>query len=123
VVSVYSTSSLSPISPSKQKTGNPGAISTVGVVLVRRINGAIGEAEGRIMSSGSGYKTLTRALAHEMRSDTKLSAILWRERNDLPDSGLTSVRAHSLRNPPLDLGITIQDLVQNNNRVTLIISS
>jgi hypothetical protein len=83
----------------------------------------IGKAESRIMSSGSGYKTLTRALAHEMRGDTKLSAILWRERNGLPDNGLTSVRAYSLGNPPLDLGITIQDLVQNNNRVSLIISS
>jgi hypothetical protein len=107
----------------KQKTGNPPAVSTVSVTLVRMINDTMNRTEGRMTSSVSSYQILTRALAQDMRGDTKLSAILWRERNDSPKSGLTSVRAHSLKNPPLDLRITVQDIAQNDNWVTLIISS
>jgi hypothetical protein len=106
----------------KQKPVNPPTARTIAVTLARRINGALGKPEGRIMSLDSGYQTLTRALAHSMRGDTKLSAILWRERNASPNSGLTSIRANTQGLLTLDLGLTVQDLAQNN-KVTLIISS
>jgi len=77
--------------------------------------------EGTMTWLASSYQILTRALVQEIPGDTKISAILWRDRNDSPNSGFTSVRAHSLNNPPLDLGRTVQELVQNN-RITLIVS-
>jgi hypothetical protein len=89
------------------------------VTVVRQVTGGMTKPEGTMTWLGSSYQILTRALVQDMQGDTKLSAILWRDRTESPKDGFTSVRVYGT-NSPLELGRTVQEVAQGG-KVTLLV--